>query len=1094
MSTPAVENQTGLKIITLGDPSKRVPLKLGERKRTLLKTEWAEELDMNAPCPDIEEPAMIFPFNLDNFQKQAIHSLENGYNVFVAAHTSAGKTVVAEYAIAMSKRNSTRAVYTSPVKALSNQKYNDFRQTFNDVGLITGDIQINDSAECLIMTTEILRSMLYNSSDKIRDLEFVIFDEVHYINDPERGHVWEEVLILLPANVKIVMLSATVPNVIEFANWVGRTQQRKVFVCTTQHRPVPLKHYLYLGGGGVKERLYLVKDGDGPFIRDKYFHLDELKKEQDLKHKKAKRQQLEKLAEMEKKKRVEMAKKRGDPIGLIKYPHFSELMPTYKANREKTFWRELVNYLEQKDWMPTVVFAFSRKICDMLADLMSSVDLTTKTDKMHISSFFKRQIDKLDEIDRNLPQIVKMEAHLKNGIGVHHSGILPILKEIVEVLFQQGKVKMLFATETFAMGVNMPARTVVFNNIKKFDGNQSRILLPSEYIQMAGRAGRRGKDSAGNVVIITPPDNMHKLEDLESMMLGSPCQLQSQFKLTYRMILNTLSSPGKISVQDIMARSYCENQSQLMHSQFKTDLSTIKQTQDNAKQAVKDKLNDEEAQLLTDYFDKAYAYCKIHKKMKELIFGHQRMHSLLTAGRLVRVSRGPQINRIGVVVSYSAAADVSQRIYKILIPKVGAQHLESFKPKLTSVKDEWLERWYRMLSWIPQFLNGTSTSLFEDEITMIIAKIHDFEEILKTTISYSESQIKNVLRDIERATMMNGRVKYCEDSFIIAGKLISACRKTQPVVDESGLRFNNMDDQLLMREYYNIKEEFDIARTCVASLDKKDLLEKFEAVFNWKQMLLQMEQLTFNLSEESMTLYPDYMNKLALLRRREFISESDKVCLKGSMAARVGKYELIVSELLMDNVLLELGPEEVAALLSVLVCQSKVGSNETAPASQSNETSNLLPPAPTVAEEKIVIRSDSEVRNKDEDMHDTLPTSLNNAIVKVKQILKDIHYLELEHNISDTDGSEGHKLSFELVPIMYSWAKQRPFKEVMELAHDYQEGLLVRYIQQLLEALKEVETAAKLMGDPSVPEKINQAGEKIKRGIVFAPSLYTTID
>ena len=194
-------------------------------------------LNTDSPLTDFHEqvPQMAFqwPFELDTFQKQAVLKLEQSESVFVAAHTSAGKTVVAEYAIALSQKHMTRTIYTSPIKALSNQKFRDFKDTFNDVGLVTGDIQINPTATCLIMTTEILRSMLYNGSDIIRDLEWVIFDEVHYINDAERGVVWEEVLILLPDHVNMIMLSATVPNTLEFADWVGRTKKKKIWVIST---------------------------------------------------------------------------------------------------------------------------------------------------------------------------------------------------------------------------------------------------------------------------------------------------------------------------------------------------------------------------------------------------------------------------------------------------------------------------------------------------------------------------------------------------------------------------------------------------------------------------------------------------------------------------------------------------------------------------------------------------------------------------------------------------------------------------------------------------------------------------------------------
>jgi antiviral helicase SKI2 len=201
---------------------------------------------------EVPEPAHEFPFELDIFQKEAIVHLEKSENVFVAAHTSAGKTVVAEYAFALATKHCTRAIYTSPIKTISNQKFRDFGNTF-DVGLLTGDVSIKPEAACLIMTTEILRSMLYRGADLIRDVEWVIFDEVHYVNDAERGVVWEEVIIMLPAHVGLILLSATVPNVFEFADWVGRTKRKKIFVTGTTRRPVPLEHCIYFGGDKEKD-------------------------------------------------------------------------------------------------------------------------------------------------------------------------------------------------------------------------------------------------------------------------------------------------------------------------------------------------------------------------------------------------------------------------------------------------------------------------------------------------------------------------------------------------------------------------------------------------------------------------------------------------------------------------------------------------------------------------------------------------------------------------------------------------------------------------------------------------------------------------
>lgn len=233
---------------------------------------WAVEVPAHDTVPDfakrVPQPAYTWPFALDVFQRQAIVRMEQHESVFVAAHTSAGKTVVAEYAIAMCQKHMTRCIYTSPIKALSNQKFRDFRERFEDIGLLTGDVQIKPEAACLIMTTEILRSMLYRGADLIRDVEWVIFDEVHYVNDAERGVVWEEVLIMLPQHVNVVMLSATVPNTFEFADWVGRLKKRPVHVISTLKRPVPLEHFLFTGADAkTSEQLYKIVDSGGNFLQ-----------------------------------------------------------------------------------------------------------------------------------------------------------------------------------------------------------------------------------------------------------------------------------------------------------------------------------------------------------------------------------------------------------------------------------------------------------------------------------------------------------------------------------------------------------------------------------------------------------------------------------------------------------------------------------------------------------------------------------------------------------------------------------------------------------------------------------------------------------
>ncbi|KAH7729260.1 helicase [Aphelenchoides avenae] len=336
--------------------------------------DFASLMDVTKKVEKFEQirPVMAkkYPFELDPFQQQAVVCMEDGTSVFVAAHTSAGKTVVAEYAIALCNVHRTRVIYTSPIKALSNQKFRDFKMTFDDVGLVTGDIQLNSEAFCLIMTTEILRSMLYNGSEVIRELEWVIFDEVHYVNDADRGHVWEEVLIMLPAHVKIVMLSATVPNCVEFADWVGRIKNRKIAVIQTLKRPVPLEHYLYTGQDGkTKKDLFMVMDKNGEFLSWGY------------------------------KKAVEAKNSTKANAKGSGYQN-----NRYNPRSDRNVYVNLIDFMRSKELLPMVIFVFSRKRCDENAHLLQSVDLTTAKEKSEVHKFFSRCIDRLKGSDKLLPQ------------------------------------------------------------------------------------------------------------------------------------------------------------------------------------------------------------------------------------------------------------------------------------------------------------------------------------------------------------------------------------------------------------------------------------------------------------------------------------------------------------------------------------------------------------------------------------------------------------------------------------------------------------------------------------------------------------------
>ncbi|CAG9316920.1 unnamed protein product [Blepharisma stoltei] len=473
-------------------------------------------------------PIITYPFELDVFQKRAIMRLEERSNVFVAAHTSAGKTVVAEYAIALAKMRKGRVIYTSPIKALSNQKYREFKNTFEDVGILTGDVSVDPDASCVIMTTEVLRSMLYNGSSRLRDLEWVILDEVHYINDVERGVVWEEVLIMLPPYVRIVMLSATVPNYMEFSDWVGRVRQQAVYVQITYQRPTPLEHIIYAQG-----EFFRLMDDKGNYHEENY------------------EKAIKKLSSYENRGKNAVKRKDKDRRSKSRY--------RVRGKTEDQQYKDLILSLQKLKLLPCVVFAFSRDKVDHRGEKLSQVCLLNKAEKHIVMQFTKRAISRLNPIDRELPQIKFVLSLLSNGIGVHHSGILPILKEIVEILFSKGLIKVLVATETFAMGLNMPTRTVVFCELKKFDGHDHRYLNPGEYTQMAGRAGRRGKDTKGSVIMFFKDSSkIPSSRDLNQIMHSEPRKLESKFRIRYNQICNVLNTEG-MSMEDLVSKSFLSN-------------------------------------------------------------------------------------------------------------------------------------------------------------------------------------------------------------------------------------------------------------------------------------------------------------------------------------------------------------------------------------------------------------------------------------------------------------------------------------------------------------------------------------------------------
>lgn len=516
------------------------------------------------------DPAIDYSFPLDPWQQQAVMAIHRGDNVLVTAKTGSGKTLVGEYQIAYSLRLGKRVFYTTPIKSLSNQKYNDLKHLFphNTVGIMTGDIKSNPEADIVVMTTEILRNLLFKQHTttatlgtagaiSMTDVDAVVFDEVHYINDPDRGHVWEETLILMPKEIHLILLSATIDAPHLFAGWLGTAKQKPIVLLQTTHRVVPLTHGIYDPTQSPLPLVALKMGDEAPYTPQNY-----------LSWLRAKERNLKDSEDWA--KRVKNAQAAGDSVagqqGKVKLQSF-----TYRLN-------ECITNLKEKDLLPALFFIFSRKECERYASQItgSLIDSSAAASVKHIISF---HLHTYAESLHTLPQYHQITQLLERGIAFHHSGLLPLLKEIVELLFSKGFIKVLFCTETFAVGLNMPARTVVFLDLKKpGDGTGFRPLRPDEYIQMAGRAGRRGKDTRG-IVLYMPARDPVEPQELQGILTGPMVPLESRLQFHYDFVLKALHATkvGNTPVWSaVIDNSYWSAQRRLQREQLQTDVKDVR--------------------------------------------------------------------------------------------------------------------------------------------------------------------------------------------------------------------------------------------------------------------------------------------------------------------------------------------------------------------------------------------------------------------------------------------------------------------------------------------------------------------------------------
>ena len=443
-----------------------------------------------------------FDFKPDPFQEEAFKYIDEGKSVVVCAPTGAGKTCIAEHAVHRALENGTRLFYTTPLKALSNQKYYDFSHKYGEdnVGLLTGDTSINRDAQIVVMTTEVFRNMLYGTnlgsiSDNLKNVKYVVLDEVHYMNDEQRGTVWEESIIYCPSDIQIVALSATVANSQQLTDWIN-TVHTKTELIYTDFRPVPLRFYYYDSSKPNEILPLLTPEG-----------------------------RLNKKIRPEKHLNYNQRKKQKSPV------------------------KNVVTALQERDMLPAIYFTFSRKKCDEQMIKCAELQLVTKEEQEKIKQIIDEYLNENPYLENN-----KHIEYLLQGVASHHAGLLPGWKVLVERLFQQGLIKVVFSTETLAAGINMPARSTVISSVSKRTDAGHRMLTANEFLQMSGRAGRRGMDEIGYVTVVGTA--YQSPEEVAQLVLSGANPLESRFTPTYSMVMNLLQRFNREEAKELILKSF----------------------------------------------------------------------------------------------------------------------------------------------------------------------------------------------------------------------------------------------------------------------------------------------------------------------------------------------------------------------------------------------------------------------------------------------------------------------------------------------------------------------------------------------------------
>ncbi|WXC55956.1 hypothetical protein SNK03_001900 [Fusarium graminearum] len=945
-----------------------------------------------------EQPARTWNFKLDPFQSLSVASIEREESILVSAHTSAGKTVVAEYAVAQCLKRNQRVIYTSPIKALSNQKYRDFEAIFGDVGLMTGDVTINPTASCLVMTTEILRSMLYRGSEIMREVAWVVFDEIHYMRDKTRGVVWEETIIMLPDKVRYVFLSATIPNAFQFAEWIAKIHHQACHVVYTDFRPTPLQNYFFpAGGSGAR----LIVDEKSNFNEQNFNKV---------------------MQEVEEKKGADP----NDPNARQKGKGKNKKTNKGGADNGSDI-AKIIRMTIKKKFNPVIVFNFSKRECENMAMNISSLSFNDDSEKAMVRKVFHNAIESLSEQDRELPQIINLLPLLERGIGVHHSGLLPILKETIEILFQESLIKVLFATETFSIGLNMPAKTVVFTQVTKWDGVKRRPLTSSEYIQMAGRAGRRGLDARGIVIMMI--DDKLEPDTAKEIVTGHQDRLNSAFYLGYNMILNLLRIEA-ISPEFMLERCFHQFQNAASVPSLEKELMSLQQERDSTSIA--------DESTVKDYYQIRQQLSAYTRDMRTVIQHPNYSISYLQPGRLVQIynpkdknesiagngtdfgwgvivnqtpRRAPKLNEPEYIPQEAHVIDVLLPISRSSADFHPGHPAEEMPPGIKPCNDDDDDIKFAVVPCLLTCIKAIS------QIRLFLPKEGLKSDSDKDTLTKSLMEVKRRFPDGLPVLDPIENMEITDDSF---KKLLRKIEVLESRLLANPLHLSPLLPSLWDQYHAKVKLTEKVKET------KKSIAKAYS--------IAQMDELK---------------SRKRVLRRLGFINDAEVVQLKARVACEVSStegHELLLSELLFDRFFNEQTPEMCAAVMSCFIFDEKVE-------------------APALKEE--LQKPYREIQAK------------ARIIAKVSQ--------ECKLDVNEEEYAQ--KLKWQLMETVYTWAQGRPFVEICKMTNVY-EGSLIRLFRRLEELLRQMAQAAKVMGNEDLTKKFEESLSKIRRDIVAAQSLY----